>query len=132
VTEEDQRKDFLRWSLKDQDLLKNLTMPMYLVNGKIDHLTPIGNLYMLLESGPADGRVARVYPDDGHIAAKNEREWGPASWAWLHGVLTKGIAPAKPKRVSTFTITKPEKPKDAAKKKVAVKKVVAKKPVKKK
>lgn len=132
ITEEEQRKDFLRWSLKDQDLLKNLTMPMYLVNGKIDHLTPIGNLYMLLESGPADGRVARVYPDDGHIAAKNEREWGPASWAWLHGVLTKGIAPAKPKRVVTFTITKSEKPKDAAKKKVAVKKAVAKKPVKKK
>ena len=131
ITEEEQRKEFLRWSLKDQDLLKNLTMPMYLVNGKIDHLTPIGNLYMLLESGPADGRVARVYPDDGHIAAKHEREWGPASWAWLHGVLTKG-APAKPKRVVTFTITKSEKPKDAAKKKVAVKKAVAKKPVKKK
>ena len=29
---------------------------------------PIGNLYMALESGPPAGRVARVYPDDGHIA----------------------------------------------------------------
>jgi hypothetical protein len=50
------------------------------------------NHRMLLESGPADGRVARVYPDDGHIAAKNEREWGPASWAWLRGVLPVGLA----------------------------------------
>ncbi len=137
VTEEDQRKDFLRWSLKDQDLLKNLTMPMYLVNGKIDHLTPIGNLYMLLESGPADGRVARVYPDDGHIAAKNEREWGPASWAWLRGVLTKGMKPAKPavKRVVSFTISKPAKAKVKAKTKtkpVATKKTVKKKVVAKK
>jgi fermentation-respiration switch protein FrsA (DUF1100 family) len=136
-TEEDQRKDFLRWSLKDQDLLKNLTMPMYLVNGKIDHLTPIGNLYMLLESGPADGRVARVYPDDGHIAAKNEREWGPASWAWLRGVLTKGMKPAKPavKRVVSFTISKPAKAKVKAKTKtkpVATKKTVKKKVVAKK
>ena len=134
VTEEDQRKDFLRWSLKDQDLLKNLTMPMYLVNGKIDHLTPIGNLYMLLESGPADGRVARVYPDDGHIAAKNEREWGPASWAWLRGVLTKGMKPAKPavKRVVSFTISKPAKVKVKAKTKTKTMPVATKKTVKKK
>lgn len=123
VTEEDQRKEFLRWSLKDQDLLKNLTMPMYLVNGKIDHLTPIGNLYMLLESGPADGRVARVYPDDGHIAAKNEREWGPASWAWLRGVLTKGMKPAA-KRVVSFKLSKPAK---ARSKPVTAKKTVKKK-----
>jgi hypothetical protein len=30
-----------------------------------------------------------VYPDDGHIAAKNEREWGPAAWKWLREQLTK-------------------------------------------
>ncbi len=95
ITEEEQRREFLRWSLKDQGLLDKLTMPMYLVNGKIDHLTPIGNLYMLLESGPADGRVARVYPDDGHIAARNERVWAPAAWAWLRGVLDKAVPAAK-------------------------------------
>jgi hypothetical protein len=100
-------------------------MPMYLVNGKIDHLTPIGNLYMLLESGPADGRVARVYPDDGHIAAKNEREWGPASWAWLRGVLTKGM---KPKTAARKKVAA----KKPAKKKVALKKAAKKKAVKKK
>jgi len=88
-TEDEQRKEFLRWSLKDNGLLDNLKMPMYLVNGKVDHLTPIGNLYLALESGPPTGRVARVYPDDGHIAAKNEREWGPAAWRWLRETLTR-------------------------------------------
>ncbi len=89
ISEDEQRREFLRWSLKDNGLLDKLTMPMYLVNGKIDHLTPIGNLYLALESGPPTGRVARVYPDDGHIAAKNEREWGPAAWQWLREQLTK-------------------------------------------
>ena len=89
ITEEEQRKDFLRWSLKDNGLLDKLTMPMFLVNGKVDHLTPIGNLYLALESGPPTGRVARVYPDDGHIAARSEREWGPAAWQWLREQLTK-------------------------------------------
>ena len=87
VSEDEQRKEFLRWSLKDNGLLDKLTMPMYLVNGKVDHLTPIGNLYLLLESGPPTGRVARVYADDGHIAARNEREWGPAAWKWLREIL---------------------------------------------
>lgn len=141
VTEDEQRKDFLRWSLKDQGLLDKLTMPMYLVNGKIDHLTPIGNLYMLLESGPPAGRVARVYPDDGHIAARNEREWGPAAWAWLRGVLTQGMKPATTKRV--IQIIKPPAPKrkitavipppaKKPKKPVPVKAAVKKKAVKKK
>jgi fermentation-respiration switch protein FrsA (DUF1100 family) len=89
VSEEEQRKEFLRWSLKDNGLLDKLTMPMYLVNGKIDHLTPIGNLYLLLESGPPTGRVARVYAEDGHIAARSEREWGPAGWRWLREQLTR-------------------------------------------
>jgi hypothetical protein len=87
LTEEKQREEFLRWSLKDQGLLEKLTMPMFLVNGKVDHLSPIGNLYLALECGPPTGRVARVYPDDGHIAAKNEREWGPAGWRWLRAQL---------------------------------------------
>jgi hypothetical protein len=94
TTEQEQRAEFLRWSLKDNNLLQKLTMPMYLVNGKVDHLTPIGNLYLALESGPPTGRVARVYPDDGHIAAKNEREWGPAGWCWLREQLQ--AAPSSP------------------------------------
>ncbi len=97
MTKKEQREEFLRWSLKDNGLLDNLTMPMFLVNGKVDHLTPIGNLYMALESGPPTGRVARVYPDDGHIAARNEREWGPAAWRWLAGILRETVPPASPK-----------------------------------
>ena len=38
---------------------------------------------------PPTGRVARVYADDGHIAAKNEREWAPAAWHWLREELTR-------------------------------------------
>jgi len=30
-----------------------------------------------------------VYSDDGHIAAKNEREWAPAAWKWLREQLTR-------------------------------------------
>ena len=133
MTEEDQRKEFLRWSLKDNGLLGNLTMPMFLVNGKIDHLTPIGNLYMALESGPPAGRVARVYPDDGHIAARNEREWGPAAWKWLAGVLMEGMKPAAP-ATARKTVKKRAPSKAAAKTKVSAKKTVkkaAKKVVKK-
>jgi fermentation-respiration switch protein FrsA (DUF1100 family) len=89
VSEEEQRKEFLRWSLKDNGLLEKLTMPIYMVNGKVDHLTPIGNIYLLLESGPPTGRVARIYADDGHIAAKNEREWAPAAWKWLREQLAR-------------------------------------------
>lgn len=128
MTEEEQRKEFLRWSLKDNGLLDNLTMPMFMVNGKVDHLTPIGNLYMALESGPPAGRVARVYADDGHIAARNEREWGPAAWKWLRGVLTEGMKPAAP--VKTAQAAKPAKKraptKAASRVKAAAKKMVKK------
>ncbi len=113
MTEAEQRREFLRWSLKDNGLLDNLTMPMFLVNGKMDHLTPIGNLYMALESGPPAGRVARVYPDDGHIAARNEREWGPAAWKWLAGVLMEGMKPV--------VAVKKRAPAKAAKKRATVK-----------
>jgi len=130
LSEEEQRKEFLRWSLKDNGLLDNLTMPMFLVNGKVDHLTPIGNLYMALESGPPAGRVARVYPDDGHIAARNEREWGPAAWKWLAGVLKEGMkpaAPAKPAKAAKRAAAS----KAAGKSRRTVKKVTKKKTVEK-
>jgi pimeloyl-ACP methyl ester carboxylesterase len=83
MTEEDQRMEFLTWSLKHNGLLDKLRAPALLINGKQDHLSPIGELYVALESGPPTGRVARVYPDDGHIAARSEREWGPATWRWM-------------------------------------------------
>ena len=83
VTEEEQREEFLTWSLKHNGLLDRITVPALLINGKHDHLSPIGELYLALESGPPTSRVARVYPDDGHIAARNEPEWGPATWQWM-------------------------------------------------
>jgi pimeloyl-ACP methyl ester carboxylesterase len=83
LTEEQQRADFLLWSMKHNGLLDKLQAPTLLINGKKDHLSPIGDLYLALESGPPTGRVARVYPDDGHIAARSEREWGPATWTWM-------------------------------------------------
>jgi pimeloyl-ACP methyl ester carboxylesterase len=89
VTEEQQRSEFLRWSLKHNGLLDKIEAPALLINGKHDHLSPIGELYLALESGPPTGRVARVYPEDGHIAARNEPEWGPATWAWLREQLTR-------------------------------------------
>ena len=88
TTEDEQRQEFLAWSLKHNGLLERITAPALLINGKHDHLSPIGELYLALESGPPTGRVARVYPDDGHIAARNEPEWAPATWAWMRRELS--------------------------------------------
>ena len=54
---------------------------------------PISPRYPLVELGNG-GDTANIvgalyHPDDGHIAAKNEREWGPASWKWLRQQLTR-------------------------------------------
>jgi len=74
---------FARWSLSELGILDRITQPLLLINGKHDHLAPIGNIYFMLENGPVTGREARVYPDDGHCAFKHYREWAPASFAWL-------------------------------------------------
>jgi pimeloyl-ACP methyl ester carboxylesterase len=89
ITEEQQRSEFLMWSLKHNGLLDKLQVPLLLINGKHDHLSPIGELYLALESGPPTSRVARVYAEDGHIAARNEPEWGPAAWSWLREQLLR-------------------------------------------
>lgn len=83
ITEEQQQEEFLLWSLKHNGLLDKLLVPCLLINGKHDHLSPIGELYLALESGPPTSRTARVYADDGHIAARSEKEWGPATWIWM-------------------------------------------------
>jgi esterase FrsA len=74
---------FSRWALSELGVLDRITQPLLLINGKHDHLAPIGNIYFMLENGPVTGREARVYPDDGHCAFKHYREWAPASFAWL-------------------------------------------------
>ncbi len=80
---EKERAAFERWALSSQGLVDRITQPVLMINGKHDHLAPIGNIYFMLENGPATGRQARVYPDDGHCAFKHFREWAPASFAWL-------------------------------------------------
>ncbi len=52
MTEDVLRKEFLRGSLRDNGLLQKPKMSMFMVNGKIDRVTPIGNLYLALESAP--------------------------------------------------------------------------------
>jgi dienelactone hydrolase len=88
TTVEDERKDFGRWALSELGLVDRITQPVLMINGKQDHLAPIGNIYFMLESGPPTGRQARVYPDAGHCAFKYFSDWAPASFAWLAGHLT--------------------------------------------
>jgi dienelactone hydrolase len=80
---EQERAEFSRWALSEQGILDNITMPVLMINGKLDHLAPIGNIYFMLETGPATGKEARVYPDDGHCAFKHFDHWAPATFRWL-------------------------------------------------
>ncbi len=77
------REMFDRWALSKLGVLEAITQPILMINGKHDHLAPIGNIYFMLEHGPVTGREARVYPDAGHCAFKYFREWAPASFAWI-------------------------------------------------
>lgn len=74
---------FKRWALSELGILDRITMPILMINGKRDHLAPIGNIYFMLEHGPVTGREARVYPESGHCAFDHYGEWAPASFAWL-------------------------------------------------
>jgi dienelactone hydrolase len=80
---EKEREDFTRWALSEQGILDNITMPVLMINGKLDHLAPIGNIYFMLETGPATGKEARVYADAGHCAFKYYDHWAPATFKWL-------------------------------------------------
>jgi len=80
---EKEEEVFSRWALSELGILDKITQPVLMINGKRDHLAPIGNIYFMLEHGPVTGREARIYPDDGHCAFKHYREWAPASFAWL-------------------------------------------------
>ena len=74
---------YKQWALPEQGVLENITMPILMINGKKDHLAPIGNIYYMLEHGPAIGREARIYPDAGHCAFKYFSSWAPDSFKWL-------------------------------------------------
>ncbi len=81
-------EQFKRWALSEQGILDRITQPLLMINGKHDHLAPVGNIYFMLENGPVGGREARIYPDDGHCAFKHQKEWGPASFTWLNEKLS--------------------------------------------
>ena len=72
-----------RWSLSALGLVEKIVCPILMINGKQDHLAPVGNIYYMLEHGPVTGREARIYPDDGHCAFKYFEDWAPASFRWL-------------------------------------------------
>jgi esterase/lipase len=80
---EQERSEFSQWALSEQGILENITMPVFMINGKHDHLAPIGNIYFMLETGPATGKEARVYADAGHCAFKYQDHWAPAAFRWL-------------------------------------------------
>jgi len=74
---------FKKWALSELGILDNITQPVLMINGKHDHLAPVGNIYFMLENGPVGTRTSRIYPDAGHCAFKHYNDWGPASFAWL-------------------------------------------------
>ena len=80
---EKEKAIFDRWALSSMGIVDKITMPLLMINGKKDHLAPVGNIYYMLEHGPVTGREARIYPDAGHCAFEHYREWAPASFAWL-------------------------------------------------
>ena len=74
---------FDRWALSSLGLCERITQPVLMINGKDDHLAPIGNIHFMLENGPIGGREARIYPGAGHCAFEHYRDWAPAAFAWL-------------------------------------------------
>lgn len=83
TTVENEREKFKTWALSEQGILDNITMPVLMVNGKHDHLAPIGNIYFMFEHGPVTGKEARIYSDAGHCAFKHFDDWAPATFRWL-------------------------------------------------
>jgi pimeloyl-ACP methyl ester carboxylesterase len=79
----EEEAEFSRWALSELGLVERITQPLLMINGKRDHLAPIGNIHFMLENGPVGGREARIYPDAGHCAFEHQREWAPAAFAWL-------------------------------------------------
>ncbi|MBO0891045.1 MAG: alpha/beta fold hydrolase [Acidothermales bacterium] len=94
-TVEQEEKDFRTWALSELGIVDDIVCPVLMINGKRDHLAPIGNIYYMLEHGPVTGKEARVYPDDGHCAFKHVEEWGPASFRWLMAKLAASVSPSR-------------------------------------
>ncbi len=80
---EREQETFETWALSELGILDDITMPVLMINGKHDHLAPVGNIYFMLEHGPATGKEARIYADAGHCAFRHFDDWAPASFRWL-------------------------------------------------
>jgi esterase FrsA len=52
-------------SLKDQGLLERPSAPLLGVNGKLDDMAPVEDIYLLMEYGYP--KEARIYPEGGHM-----------------------------------------------------------------
>ncbi|HUG08639.1 MAG TPA: alpha/beta fold hydrolase [Acidimicrobiia bacterium] len=88
TTREREEERFKTWALSELGLVDRITQPVFMINGKRDHLAPIGNIYFMLESGPPAQRTARVYADAGHCAFKYQSDWAPATFRWLNAKLS--------------------------------------------
>ena len=91
-TEDDVRADFSRWALSELGVLDRIAQPVLMINGDQDHLSPIGNIYSVLEHGPVAGKEARVFQGAGHCAPEHAQEWVPAAFAWLFRKLSAAAA----------------------------------------
>ncbi len=88
TTREEEEERFGTWALSELGLVDRITQPVFMINGKHDHLAPIGNIYFMLESGPPATRSARVYSDAGHCAFKHQSDWAPATFRFLEQKLS--------------------------------------------
>jgi len=88
TTREHEEERFKTWALSELGLVDRITQPVFMINGKHDHLAPIGNIYFMLESGPPTMRTARIYGDAGHCAFKYQSDWAPATFRWLREKLS--------------------------------------------
>lgn len=89
TTRQQEEEKFSQWALSELGILDRINQPVLMINGKLDHLAPIGNIYHVLEHGPVTGKEARVFADAGHCAFKYQSQWGPASFAWLAEKLSR-------------------------------------------
>ena len=88
-TAEDEDKIFKKWALSELGILDKINQPILLINGKHDYISPVGNIYFMLEHGSTTGKEARVYSDAGHCAFKYFDHWAPESFRWLKEKLSE-------------------------------------------
>ncbi len=88
-TAEDEDNIFKKWALSELGILDKINQPILLINGKHDYISPVGNIYFMLEHGSTTGKEARVYSDAGHCAFKYFDHWAPESFRWLKEKLSQ-------------------------------------------